>query len=104
MKGINKVTVEEQRARLGYSTHEMTRHTLTNTTSYIQTLQAETSEYTRDHYKTRVWALRPHRSDDVIYSDTFFLSICSIRAFKYFQLFAFKVLRFERIAIMRRES
>ena len=78
MKGANKVTVEEWCARLGYPTHEVTQHTLTNTTNYVQSLQAETSEYMRDHYKTRVWALRPHRIDDVMYSDNLFhLSVLS---------------------------
>ena len=58
----------------------------------------------RDHYKTRVWALRPHRIDDVMYSNTFFSSVCFIRGFKCFQLFAFKVSKFERLTLMRREA
>ena len=104
MKGINKVIVEEQRARLGYPTHEVTQHTLANTTNYVQSLQAETSEYMRDHYKTRVWALRPHRIDDVMYSDTFFSSVCSIRGFNCFHLFASKASKFERLTLMHREA
>ena len=104
MKGINKVTVEEWRARLGYPTHEVTQRTLANTTNYVQSLQAETSEYMRDHYKTRVWALQPRRIDDVMYLDAFFSSVYSIRGFKYFQLFAFKAYKFERLTLMRREA
>ena len=58
----------------------------------------------RDHYKTRVWALQPRRINDICYSDTFFSSICSIRGYKCFQLFAFKHSKFDRIHLMRREA
>ena len=61
--------------RLGFPIYAVTKTTLINTTQMVQTLQAETREYMRDHYKTRVWALRPHRINEVMYSDTFFASI-----------------------------
>ena len=57
-----------------------------------------------DYYKTRVWALKPNRIDDVLYSDTFFSSVLSIRTFKCFQLFAFKKTKLTTIRLMRRES
>jgi hypothetical protein len=73
------VGVEEWRARLGYPTYEVTQASLKNTTEMVQTLQAESREYLRDYYKTRVWALMPHRINDVMYSDTFFSSFRSVR-------------------------
>ena len=99
-----EVSVKEWRARLGYPTYEVTRSTLANTTQMVKTLQAESREYLRDYYKTRVWALRPYRINDVMYSDTFFSFITSIRGYKCFQLFAFKATKFTKIKLMRREA
>ena len=92
------------RACLGYPTYEVTGKTLANTTQMVQTLQAETREYLRDHYKTRVWALRPRRINDVCYSDTFFAAVLSIRGFKCFQLFAFKKSKLNVFKLMKREA
>ena len=70
----------------------------------VQTLQAETRKYMRDHYKTRVLSLRPHRINDVMYSDTFFASIKSIIGFKCFQMFAFKNSKLDRLTLMHKEA
>ena len=70
----------------------------------IQTLQAETREYMRDHYKTRVWALRPRRINDICYSDTFFSAIASVRGYRCFQLFAFKRSNYDVLCLMKREA
>jgi len=86
--------INDWRAKLGFPTYEVTKATLGNTTQMVQTLQAETQEYLRDHYKTRVWALRPKRINDICYSDTFFSSTVSIRGYKCFQMFAFKHSKF----------
>ena len=94
----------EWRARLGYPTFDCTKSTLNNTTQMVQTLQAESREYLRDYYKTRVWSLKPHRINDVCYSDTFFSSFTSIRGFKCFQLFAFKDSKFTKAKLMKREA
>ena len=73
------VDIDVWRACLGYSTFEVTEATMANTTQMVQTpLQSETREYMQDHYKTRVWALRPKRLNDTLYSDTLFSSIPSI--------------------------
>jgi len=96
--------VKEWRARLGFPTYEVAEATLKHTTQMVQTLQAETREYLPDHYKTRVWALRPRRINDVCYSDTFFSAVVSIRGFKCFQMFAFKYSKFNVVKLMRRES
>ena len=58
----------------------------------------------RDHCKTRVWALRPKKIDGIMYSDTFFSSIMSVRGYIYFQMFAYKNSKFEKIELMRREA
>ena len=74
--------LEAWRFRLDLPTYALTTLTLVNTTQMLQTLQAETREYMRDHYKTRFWALRPHHINDVMYSDAFFASMKSIQGFK----------------------
>ena len=55
---VKGVSVKEWWARLGFPTFECTQATLENTTQMVQTLQAESREYLRDYYKTRVWSLR----------------------------------------------
>ena len=99
-----QVSLEQWRARLGYPTFEVTKATLNHNTNMVKTLQAETREYMRDHYKTRTWPLRPRRIDDVMYSDTFFSNIKSVRGYKCFQLFAYKYSKFERVHLMKREA
>ena len=69
-----------------------------------QTLQDENREYMRDHYKTRVWSLRTHRINDVMYLDTFFASVKSIREYKCFQMFALKSSKFNRLALIRKKA
>ena len=100
----DSVEIEDWRARLGFPTYQVTRDTLQNTTHMIQTLQAGTREYMRDHYKTRVWALCPKRINDTCYSDTFFSSVVSIRRYKCFQLFAFKASNYDVVKLMKREA
>ena len=104
LKDKIEVGVEEWRKRLGYPTFETTKATLAVTTQMVSVLQAESREYLRDYYKTRVWCLRPMRIDDVMYSDTFFSSIKSIRNFSCFQLFAFKTTKFTKVMLMSRKS
>ena len=58
----------------------------------------------RDHDRTRVWALRPRRINDDIYSYTFFSSICLIRGYKCFQLFEFKYSKVYKIHSIRIEA
>ena len=99
-----KIAVEKWRVRLLFPTIEVTKSTLSNTTNMVQIIQAETREYTRNHYKTRVWAFRLCRIDDDVHSYTFFSNITSIRGFKCFQLFAYNYSKFERIELMRSEA
>ena len=98
------IDVEQCMARLGFPTIEVAKTALAYNSNMVQTLQAKTREYTRNHYKTKVWALRPRRIDDVMYSDTFFSNITSIRGFKCFQLFTYKYSKFERIELMKRKA
>ena len=73
--------VQDWRKRLGYPTFETTKATLAVTSHMVANLQAESREYLRGYYKTRVWCIRPRRIDDVMYSDTFFSSIIYVRNF-----------------------
>ena len=70
----------------------------------IQTLHAETREYKRDHYNTFVWALLPRCINDICYSDIFFSTVCSVRGFICFQMFAFKCSKYDVIKLMCREA
>ena len=58
----------------------------------------------KEHYKNRVWSLRPHRIDDVLYTETLFSSIPSIRCYKCFQIFAYKQSKCDRLILMKREE
>ena len=89
---------------MGYPAHQVMENTLKNSTNMITTLQSETRDHMRDHYKPRFWALRPRRINDVCYSDTFFASVVSIRGLKCFQMFAFKSSSYECIKLMKREA
>ena len=98
------VTFEEWRARLGYPTLAVTKKTIAATTQMVKTLEAETREYMRDHFKSRVRCLRPKRLNDTLYSDTFFSSVKSVRGFTKFQLFTFKKCKRTICTLMKRES
>ena len=101
----NKINlINKWRKQLGFPTYAATNATLCNTTQLVQSNQADTREYMRDYYKKRVWALKPNRIDDVLYSDTFFSSIPSIRGYKCFQLFALKRTKLTTIRLLRKES
>lgn len=69
----------------------------------VKKLEAETQENMRDHYNTRVWALRPKCINDTCYSDTSFSGTKSIRGFKCLQMFVFKMSSFESVWLMKRE-
>ena len=58
----------------------------------------------RNYFKTRIWTLKPKRIDDVLFSDTFFSSVSSIRGYKCFQLFALKSTKLTTIRLIRKES
>ncbi len=98
------VTFEEWRARLGYPTLAVTKKTIAATTQMVKTLEAETREYMRDHFKSRVRCLRPKRINDTLYSDTFFSTVKSIRGYSKFQLFTFKTCKRTICTLMKRES
>ena len=96
--------VEQWRANLAFPTIEVTKKTLECTTQYVSTVEAETREYMRDHFKSRLLSLRPHRINDVCFSDTFFSSIRSVRGYSMFQMFAFRDCKHDVPYLMRKES
>lgn len=99
-----KQEVAKWRANLGYPTVEVVRKTLQCTTQLVPTVEAETREYMRDHFESRLRMLRPHRINDVCFSDTFFSSIPSVRGYSMFQMFAFQFSKYDVPYLMRKES
>ena len=75
-----------------------------NTTQMVKSLEAEIWEYLRDYHKTRVYSLRPKRINDVMYTDTFFLSVISIHGYSIFQLFCYKNSKYNVLKLLKQES
>ena len=92
------------KGRLGFPPDEVVRNTLLSTTQLIKTVEAEQRELMRDHRLTRLYPLRPHRVNDVCYSDTFFSSISSIRGYTMFQLFSLRDCKVDYAYLMRQKS
>lgn len=91
-KPLDDTQLQEWRARLGYPPLEVVKKTLDATTQMVPTVEAETRDYMRDHFKTRLPMLRPHRVNDTLYSDTFFSSVRSIRGYSMcWQCFHFNI-------------
>ena len=99
-----KIVVDKWRTWLEFQTIEVTKANLAKTINLIQTLQAETREYMKNHYKRRVLEFRPRIFDDVMCSDTLFSNITSSRDYKCFKIFANKFSKLERIELMCREA
>ena len=83
-------SIEQWQAILGYCSKDVVKETLKNTTRHIKTLDMETREYMRDYAKSRTNPLRPYRINDILFTDTFFSTIRSIRGNTCFQVFALK--------------
>ena len=66
------------------------KKTLSATIQMIPTVEAETRELMRDHFKTRIPELKLLRRNDIAYVDTFFSSIKSVRGYHCWNLFCFK--------------
>ena len=58
----------------------------------------------RDHLQVRAFALRPHRINDVAFTDTFFASVKSIRGYSMFQIFCLRNSMFDCTYLMRKKS
>ena len=99
-----KLDVDQWRACLVFPKIELTNATLTHNTNMFQISQSKTREYMQYHYKTSMWTLILRRTDDIMYSDTFFANITTIRGYGCFQMFAYKCSKFERIELVRREA
>jgi len=100
----SKVDIDEWRRRLGYPTYAVTRKTLENTTRMVNTVEAETREYMRDHLKTRLPMLRPIRINDTCFHDVFFSSVRSIRGYKCFLVNALLHSELDDVRLLKRES
>ena len=96
--------VAKWRKNLGYPMFNVTEEILANTTQMVTHLQAETWEYMRDSLQARALSLRPHRIDNILFSDTFFSGICSIHGYTMFQMIAYKNSQMDIIKLMKREK
>ena len=92
------------RKRLGFPPKAVVQKTLEHTSQFIKTVEAESRELMRDHRTARLYPLRPHRINDVCYTDTFFSTITSIRGYTMFQLFSLKNCKVDHLYLMKRKS
>ena len=67
----NQVNIEQWRKRLGYPTFDVTRKSLESTTQFVNSVEAETREYTRDHQASSLQMLRPLQINDTCFHDVF---------------------------------
>ena len=98
------ISEEEWQKRLGYPPLLVTRKTLQNTTRMVNTVEAESRDYMRDHRVTRLPMLRPIRINDTCFHDVFFSSITSIRGYKCFLVNALKFSEVDDVRLLRTES
>jgi Reverse transcriptase (RNA-dependent DNA polymerase) len=89
---------------LGYPNDMVIKKTLGATTQLIPTVEAETRELMRDHFKTRIPELKLTRRNDIAYVDTFFSSITSVRGYKCWNLFCFKDSGYDYPVLLQRKS
>ena len=96
-------TLDKWRANLGYPNEEIVKLTLKNTTQLLKTMEMETREYMRDYKQSRTTALKPYRIKDILFTDTFFSSIKSVRGHTCFQMFALKRSMYSQAVPMKAE-
>ena len=89
---------------LTFAPQEVIDKTLESTTQIVPSLEAETRMIMRDHIKTRIPYLKMKRANDVMYRDTFFSSIVSIRGYKCFNLHCYQRSCFDSVTLMKRKS
>jgi hypothetical protein len=91
--------------RLGYAPELITVKTLKATTQLCSSLvKMDRRENPRQHPKTRIQALHPRRITGRTDSDTFFLSVKSVRKFMSVQIFFCVLTKFLYVKGMRHES
>lgn len=66
-------------------------------------MEMETREYMRDYEQSRPRSLKPYRIKDVLFTDTFYSSIPSVRGHTCFQMFALKRCMYSRAIPMKAE-
>jgi len=96
--------LETWRVNLGCPPMRVVKKTLEATTQLVKTVEAETREIMRDHYKARLYPLRPHRLNEWMAMDTFQSTVTSVRGYKYFQLFSMIESNYDSIQLMRKKS
>jgi hypothetical protein len=89
---------------LGFPPDKVVTKTLAATTQMTPSVETETREIMRDHLKTRLPGFIFPRRNDIVYMDTFFSSVTSVRGYSCFQLYSFKNSGFDLPVLMRRRS
>ena len=89
---------------LGYPTDLVIAKTLSATTQLVPTVEAETRELMRDHFKSRLPELKIPRRNDTAYVDTFFSSIKSIRGYTCWNLYCMRNAGYDYPVLMQRKS
>ena len=85
-----KRTLDDWRECLAFAPPHVVEKTLEATTQLVPSVEAETREIMRDHFKSRLPSLRHKRIRDKCYLDTFFSSVVSVRGYKCWNLYSFE--------------
>ena len=102
--GYKDENIQLWRSRLGFNPPKVILKTLQNTSQLISVVEAERRELMRDHRLTRLYPLRPHRINDVCFTDTFFSNLTSVRGYSKFQLYALRDCKVDYVYLMKKKS
>lgn len=89
---------------LGFPNELVLQKTLSATTQLVPSVESETREVMRDHFKSRLPELKLTRRNDIVYVDTFFSSIKSVRGYQCWNLFCFKEAGYDYPVLLQRKS
>lgn len=89
---------------LGFPNDLVLEKTLKATTQLVPSVEAETREVMRDHFKTRIPELKLARRNDTVYVDTFFSAVKSVRGYTCWNLFCFKDAGYDYPILLQRKS
>ena len=79
--------IKRWKALLGWQPDNIIQNTLSATTQYVSTVEAETRDVPRHHLKVCLPTLQPRHCHEGFYTDTFFADIRSLRGYTCVQLF-----------------
>lgn len=89
------------KATLAFIPQHVIDKTMLATTQMVPSVQAETREIMRDHFQSRLPELKVMRKNDILYIDTFFSSVPSIRGYKCWNLFCYAKTGLDIVIVQR---